>query len=93
MVVLAVKPKPWRRRCRRSAVPGPRHSLSFHRRGTTLAVFERHLGDRAAIIRAMPNTPAAVGRGISAYCGNAAATEAQKDLAARCWAPSKRGGA
>ena len=84
MVVLAVKPQTMA-----AALPalrrfvGPDTAFLSIAAGTTLAVFERHLGDRAAIIRAMPNTPAAVGRGISAYCGNAAATEAQKDLAAR----------
>src|SRR5215471_3231486 len=29
--------------------------------GRTIAYFERHLGAQAAIVRAMPNTPAAVG--------------------------------
>ncbi len=33
--------------------------------GKTISYFEKHLGDRAAIVRAMPNTPAAVGRGIT----------------------------
>ena len=38
--------------------------------GTTLATLARGLGD-AAIVRAMPNTPAAVGRGITAAVANA----------------------
>jgi pyrroline-5-carboxylate reductase len=38
--------------------------------GKTLAYFTRHLGAEAAIIRAMPNTPAAIGRGISVGCPN-----------------------
>src|SRR5438445_687584 len=36
--------------------------------GKTLAYFARHLGDAAAIVRAMPNTPAAIGRGITVAC-------------------------
>ena len=40
--------------------------------GTTLATFETLLGASTPIIRAMPNTPAAVGRGITAIYGNAA---------------------
>ncbi|OCX66713.1 pyrroline-5-carboxylate reductase [Thioclava sp. SK-1] len=40
--------------------------------GTTLARFEAMLGNTTPIIRAMPNTPAAIGRGITAICGNAA---------------------
>ncbi len=49
--------------------------------GTTLAAFEAVFGPDARIVRAMPNTPAAVGRGITAIVGNARATEADLDLA------------
>ncbi|MBT5046943.1 MAG: pyrroline-5-carboxylate reductase [Rhodospirillaceae bacterium] len=46
--------------------------------GRPISFFEKHLGDDAAIIRSMPNTPAAVGRGITVACGNAHITEQQK---------------
>lgn len=49
--------------------------------GKTIASFERHFGTDAAIIRAMPNTPAAVGRGITAIVGNAHVSAAQKRMA------------
>lgn len=49
--------------------------------GTTIAYYESVLGGQTPIIRAMPNTPAAVGRGISAITGNAHATEANIALA------------
>lgn len=49
--------------------------------GTTIAYYESVLGGQTPIIRAMPNTPAAVGRGISAITGNAHATEANMALA------------
>jgi pyrroline-5-carboxylate reductase len=39
--------------------------------GKTLAFFAGHLGAAAAIVRAMPNTPAAVRRGITVCVGNA----------------------
>ncbi len=39
--------------------------------GTSLATLAGALGEAAPIVRAMPNTPAAVGRGISALIGNA----------------------
>jgi pyrroline-5-carboxylate reductase len=48
--------------------------------GKTIAVFERHLGGRAAIVRTMPNTPAAVGRGITVACANGHVTAAQRAL-------------
>ena len=49
--------------------------------GTRIAAFEAVLGAATPIVRTMPNTPAAVGRGITALCGNARATEAHLALA------------
>ncbi|MEX0969059.1 MAG: pyrroline-5-carboxylate reductase [Paracoccaceae bacterium] len=49
--------------------------------GTTLAALGAALGTQARIIRAMPNTPAAVGRGITAIIGNANASQDDLDLA------------
>ncbi|EEW26732.1 pyrroline-5-carboxylate reductase [Rhodobacter ferrooxidans] len=49
--------------------------------GTTIAYYEKVLGVGTPIIRAMPNTPAAVTRGITAICGNAVATEGDMALA------------
>jgi pyrroline-5-carboxylate reductase len=44
--------------------------------GTPIAAFEAAFGTSTPVVRAMPNTPAAVGRGITALVGNAAAGEA-----------------
>lgn len=49
--------------------------------GTPIATFEATLGAGTRVIRAMPNTPAAVGRGITAIIGNEAAGAADADLA------------
>ena len=49
--------------------------------GITIAAFEEILGAQAPIVRAMPNTPAAIGRGITAIIGNGRTTPAQLDLA------------
>jgi len=49
--------------------------------GTPIAVFERALGAKTPIVRAMPNTPAAIGQGITAIVGNAHASAGQLDLA------------
>jgi pyrroline-5-carboxylate reductase len=48
--------------------------------GRSIASFERHLPKGTAVVRAMPNTPAAIGRGISGLVANANATAAQKQL-------------
>ncbi|HTW50764.1 MAG TPA: pyrroline-5-carboxylate reductase [Stellaceae bacterium] len=47
--------------------------------GTTIGGLARHLGD-AAIVRVMPNTPAAIGRAISVACANPAVTTGQREL-------------
>ncbi|ETX30157.1 pyrroline-5-carboxylate reductase [Roseivivax isoporae] len=43
--------------------------------GVSIATYEDLLGDGTPVIRAMPNTPAAIGRGITAIVGNARTTE------------------
>jgi pyrroline-5-carboxylate reductase len=50
--------------------------------GKTLGFLERAL-PKSAIVRAMPNTPAAIGRGITVAVPNARVTAAQRDLAQR----------
>jgi pyrroline-5-carboxylate reductase len=49
--------------------------------GTPISFYEKVLGDQTPVIRAMPNTPAAIGRGITAIIGNAHADDVQMDLA------------
>ena len=44
--------------------------------GTTLATFEGALGADTPVIRTMPNTPAAIGQGVTAIVGNANASDA-----------------
>ena len=54
--------------------------------GVTLAQFETVLGVQTPIVRVMPNTPAAVGQGISALIGNEKADKAHLDLATKLMA-------
>ncbi|MEP2531297.1 pyrroline-5-carboxylate reductase [Shimia sp.] len=49
--------------------------------GISIETYETMLGDQTPIVRAMPNTPAAVGKGITAVIGNAHAGEAGVALA------------
>lgn len=49
--------------------------------GIDIAGFEGHLGQNTPVVRAMPNTPAAIGKGITAIVGNAAASEADLEMA------------
>jgi pyrroline-5-carboxylate reductase len=57
--------------------------------GRSIASMARYFGGGTAIVRAMPNTPAAIGRGISALCANAHVTPDQR---AACEALLKAGG-
>ncbi|MGH6855729.1 MAG: pyrroline-5-carboxylate reductase [Aestuariivirga sp.] len=49
--------------------------------GKTIGSFERHFGANAAIIRTIPNTPSAIGRGITAMAANGRVSPAQLQLA------------
>ena len=82
-LVLALKPqvmdavaptyRPW---C------GPETLVLSIAAGKPIAAFESYFGAAGVkVARAMPNTPAAVGRGASVLCANAAATSADRDLA------------
>ncbi len=84
VVALAVKPQVMDAAlapCRRFV--GPEVVFLSIAAGKTLAYFARVLGADAAIVRAMPNTPAAVGCGITVLAANANASAAQR---ARCQA-------
>ena len=45
--------------------------------GTPISAFEAIFGAGTPVVRAMPNTPSAIGRGVSALIGNAAVGEAE----------------
>ncbi|WP_193143357.1 MULTISPECIES: pyrroline-5-carboxylate reductase [unclassified Meridianimarinicoccus] len=49
--------------------------------GVPISSYEQALGPTTPIVRAMPNTPAAIGQGITAIIGNGVVTPAQLDLA------------
>src|SRR2546430_16760177 len=46
--------------------------------GRTIAGFEKHLPKGTAVVRSMPNTPAAIGRGITVGVANAHVTPTQR---------------
>ncbi|WP_448207353.1 pyrroline-5-carboxylate reductase [Azospirillum sp. sgz302134] len=81
VIVLAVKPQvmdsvlpPYR------ALVRPGTVFLSVAAGKTIRAFESHLGEAAAVVRAMPNTPAAIGRGMTVAVGNAVVTDSQKAL-------------
>lgn len=50
--------------------------------GRTIGFMAEHFGSGAAIVRSIPNTPAAIGRGVSVAVAAPSVTAAQRDLAA-----------
>ncbi len=81
VVVFAVKPQTMN-----AVVPGYRRFVGGGTAflsiaaGTPIRYFEDTLGRDAAVLRAMPNTPAAVHRGITVVCANARTTAVQRAL-------------
>ncbi len=82
IVLIAVKPQ-----MMREALPGLKRlgggetlfiSVAA---GTPITAYEEMLGAATPIVRAMPNTPAAVGRGITALIGNAQSSADDLDTA------------
>lgn len=59
---------------------GPRTLVLSIAAGRTIASFEKDLASGAAVVRAMPNTPAAVGRAITVCVANRAVTPEQRRL-------------
>lgn len=82
VLVLAIKPQAFD-----DVLPGLA-GLASHRplvvsvaAGRTIASIERHFGDDTAVIRTIPNVPAAIGRGITAMVANPHVSSPQMGLA------------
>lgn len=83
VVVLAVKPQIMQATAvsLRNAVPGRECLIISVAAGIRLAALAAWLGEAAAIVRVMPNTPAIIQTGASALFANACVTPAQKETA------------
>jgi pyrroline-5-carboxylate reductase len=83
-IVLAVKPQ-----MADAALPpaaafaGPKTVVISIMAGTTLATLGAAFPDGQPVVRAMPNTPAAIGRGVTGCFADPATTKAQRALAER----------
>jgi len=80
VLVLAVKPQMMGPVLSDLGGPGARRLVLSVAAGVTLDAYGRAFPD-APVVRAMPNTPAAIGQGISAIVGNARADAAALELA------------
>jgi pyrroline-5-carboxylate reductase len=65
-----------------AALAGPDTLVVSIAAGTTVAKIAGHFAADAAIIRAMPNTPAAIGRGITALYANNSVSPDQREVCA-----------
>ena len=81
-VILAVKPQVMADVCAALKPFVPPHALILSiAAGKTIASFESIFGASQPVIRVMPNTPAAIGKGISVAVANKHVTTAQRDTA------------
>ncbi|HET8699435.1 MAG TPA: pyrroline-5-carboxylate reductase [Gammaproteobacteria bacterium] len=81
VIVLAVKPNQVDAVLAECRVRGTREAVHLSiAAGKTLHRLAEGLSADAALVRAMPNTPAAIGKGITALVANAAVTPAQREL-------------
>ncbi len=80
VVVLAVKPQDMLKLLAqiKKILPGPSLIISIAA-GLTTRFFEKNLGGHVKIVRAMPNMPALIGEGITAFCAGSKASS--KDMA------------
>lgn len=79
VIVVAVKPQAMEEAFPALAkLAGPDTIILSIAAGKSLASFERHLPANAAVVRAMPNTPAAIGRGVTGVIANRNVTAGQK---------------
>ena len=83
-VLIAVKPQMMKQVCLsvQPFIPQSAALISIAA-GTPIALFEEVFGDKQPVIRTMPNTPAAIGQGITAAMPNTNTSQHQKDGAAR----------
>jgi pyrroline-5-carboxylate reductase len=80
VVVLAVKPNQLAAVLPKCATAAPSAVYLSIAAGKTIAQIAAHLPAGAPVVRAMPNTPAAIGKGVAALVANAAVTRAQRAL-------------
>jgi pyrroline-5-carboxylate reductase len=81
IIVLAIKPQALDETGALAPLVGPETLVISILAGKTIADITARFPRARAIVRAMPNLPAAIGRGITGVAGNAAVTPAQKNAA------------
>lgn len=83
VLVLAVKPQTMHTMCQALAadVAAKRPLVVSIAAGIPLAALARWLGAECAIVRAMPNTPALIGAGITGMCANSRCTPSERERA------------
>jgi pyrroline-5-carboxylate reductase len=86
LVVIAVKPQSMAEALPAFRRFSPRATFLSIAAGTTIARYTAMLGGSTPVIRVMPNTPAAIGKGMSVLCANPAVKPKTRKLATQLMA-------
>ena len=81
VVVFAVKPQQMKEAAQSSRLARDRNLVVTIAAGITLASLSRWLGGHSKLVRAMPNTPALIGAGVTGLCALGGVSEAEKEQA------------
>jgi len=83
VIVISVKPQMWSRVASQLRDQVSKRTLIISiMAGVSIMRITKTLGHEGAIVRAMPNTPGAIGRGTTVWCANNLVTGRQKEQAA-----------
>lgn len=81
VILFAVKPQQMQEAARFSGLKANANLVISIAAGITLGSFARWLGGHAKLVRAMPNTPALIGAGVTGLCAQPGVSEAEKKQA------------
>ena len=82
VMVIAIKPQIMNDFCTNIKTHLPRAiTVLSIAAGQSIATFQQHFGQSQPIVRAMPNTPAAIGKGMSVACASPSVDEKKKQMA------------
>lgn len=88
IVILAIKPQMAKELLAQLAKCGTPELLISIMAGTSMATLSENFSAQTAVVRTMPNTPAAIGQGVTAALASQSTTQNQRTLTEQLFAPT-----